>query len=138
MSYELNDAITLAGGAEYREETFEIEAGQIESWDFGPLAAQGFSAASNGFPGFSDTIAGSWSRANYALYGAWSWRVTDPWQVDFAVRWEDFRGFRHDHERQGRDELSLQRRLRDPRQLEHRIPGADARTVECIERDDAV
>jgi iron complex outermembrane receptor protein len=93
VAYKLSDAVTVAGGAEYREETFEIEAGQIESWDFGPLAAQGFSAASNGFPGFSDQIAGSWSRANYALYGNVEWRVTDPWQVDLAVRWEDFEDF---------------------------------------------
>jgi len=93
VSYELNDAVTLAAGAEYREETFEIEAGQIESWDFGPLAAQGFSAASNGFPGFSDTIAGSWSRANYALYGDVGWHVMEPWQIDLAVRWEDFEDF---------------------------------------------
>jgi iron complex outermembrane recepter protein len=93
LAYKLSDAVTLAGGAEYREETFEIEAGQIESWDFGPLAGQGFSAASNGFPGFSDQIAGSWSRANHALYGDVAWRVTDPWQLDLAVRWEDFEDF---------------------------------------------
>jgi iron complex outermembrane recepter protein len=93
VSYQLSDAITLAAGAEYREETFEIEAGQIESWDFGPLAAQRFSAASNGFPGFSDTIAGSWSRDNYALYAAMEWLVAEPWQVDLAVRWEDFQDF---------------------------------------------
>jgi iron complex outermembrane receptor protein len=93
VAYKLSDAVTLAAGAEYRDETFEIEAGQIESWDFGPLAPQGFSAASNGFPGFSDQIAGSWSRSNYALYGDVGWRVTDPWQVDLAVRWEDFEDF---------------------------------------------
>jgi iron complex outermembrane recepter protein len=93
VAYELSPAITLAAGAEYRDETFEIEAGQIESWDFGPLAPQGFSAASNGFPGFSDQIAGSWSRSNHALYGDVAWRVTDPWQVDLAVRWEDFEDF---------------------------------------------
>jgi len=93
VAYKLSDAVTLAAGAEYRDETFEIEAGQIESWDFGPLAEQGFSAASNGFPGFSDQIAGSWSRANHALYGDVAWRVTDPWQVDLAVRWEDFEDF---------------------------------------------
>ncbi len=93
LSYELNDAVTLAGGAEYRDETFEIEAGETVSWDFGPLAGQGFSAASNGFPGFSDEIAGSWSRSNYALYGAVEWLVTEPWQVDLAVRWEDFEDF---------------------------------------------
>jgi iron complex outermembrane receptor protein len=92
-SYELSDTVTLAGGAEYRDETFEIEAGQVESWDFGPLAEQGFSAASNGFPGFSDEIAGSWSRSNYAVYGGVEWRVTDPWQVDLALRWEDFEDF---------------------------------------------
>ena len=89
-SYDLNDAVTLAGGAEYRDETFEIEAGRVIV-GLGPLADQGFSAASNGFPGFSDEIAGSWSRSNYALYGAVEWRVTDPWQVDLALRWiEDF------------------------------------------------
>ncbi|HEY5754685.1 MAG TPA: TonB-dependent receptor [Steroidobacter sp.] len=93
VAYELSESVTLAAGAEYRDETFEIEAGQVESWDFGPLAAQGFSAASNGFPGFSDQIAGSWSRTNYALYGAAEWRVIDPWQVDLAVRWEDFEDF---------------------------------------------
>ena len=93
VSYALTDALTLSGGAEWREETFEIEAGQVESWDFGPLAAQGFSAASNGFPGFSDTIAGSWSRANHAVYADAEINVTDPWQVDLAVRWEDFEDF---------------------------------------------
>ena len=41
VAYKLSDAVTLAAGAEYRDETFEIEAGQIESWDFGPLAARG-------------------------------------------------------------------------------------------------
>lgn len=93
VAYELSDAITLAAGAEYRDETFEIEEGQRESWDFGPLAGQGFSAASNGFPGFSPEIAGSWSRRNYALYGDMAWRVFEPWQVDLAVRWEDFDDF---------------------------------------------
>ncbi|MGQ0833998.1 MAG: TonB-dependent receptor plug domain-containing protein, partial [Gammaproteobacteria bacterium] len=93
LSYGLNDAVTLAAGAEYRDETFKIEAGQIESWDFGPLAPQGFSAASNGFPGFSDTIAGSWSRSNHALYGDVAWQPIERWQIDFAVRWEDFEDF---------------------------------------------
>jgi iron complex outermembrane recepter protein len=93
VAYQLSETVTLAAGAEYRDETFEIEAGQVESWDFGPLAPQGFSAASNGFPGFSDQIAGSWSRSNYAVYSDVEWRITDPWQVDLAVRWEDFEDF---------------------------------------------
>ena len=93
VSYEISESVTLSGGAEWREETFEIEEGQIESWDFGPLAPQGFSAASNGFPGFSPEIAGSWSRANYAVYADLGWTVVEPWQVDLAVRWEDYDDF---------------------------------------------
>lgn len=92
-SYAITNAVTLSGGAEWREETFEIEEGQIESWDFGPLAEDGFSAASNGFPGFSPEIASRWSRANYALYADMEWKVIDPWQVDLAVRWEDYDDF---------------------------------------------
>lgn len=93
VSYRLTDAVTLSGGAEWRDETFEIEPGQVESWDFGPLADQGFSAASNGFPGFTPEISGSWSRRNYALYGDLAWRVIEPWRLDLAVRWEDFEDF---------------------------------------------
>lgn len=93
MSYEFSEAVTLSGGAEWREETFKITEGQVESWDFGPLAPQGFSAASNGFPGFSPEIAGSWSRANYALYTELGWKIIDPWRVDLAVRWEDYDDF---------------------------------------------
>jgi iron complex outermembrane recepter protein len=93
LSYKLSDALTLSGGAEYHNETFEIEAGERSSWDFGPLASQGFSAASNGFPGFSDSIAGRWSRANYALYLDAGWRPVERWLVDAAVRWENFEDF---------------------------------------------
>ena len=138
VSYDLNDAVTLAGGAEYRDETFEIEAGQVESWDFGPLADQGFSAASNGFPGFSDEIAGSWSRCQ--LRAVWRRGVARDGSV--AGRpgraLGGLRRLRHDDELQGCDELPLQRRVCGPRQLEHGFPGADARAVECIERDDPV
>ena len=52
VSYDLNDAVTLAGGAEYRDETFEIEAGQVESWDFGPLGGAGVQRGFEWLPGF--------------------------------------------------------------------------------------
>lgn len=93
VSYELTDALTLSGGAEYHNETFEIEAGEVRSWDFGPLAPQGFDAASNGFPGFSESIAGRWSRSNYALYADAGWRPVQRWLIDVAVRREDYDDF---------------------------------------------
>ena len=53
LSYAVSDVVNLAGGAEWRDEHFTIGLGQEESWSIGPYAAQGFSAGSNGFPGFS-------------------------------------------------------------------------------------
>ena len=68
LTYPLHDMVFLASGLEYRTETFEIVQGQIESWEIGPLASQGFSSGSNGFPGFSDIAEGSWTRSNFAGY----------------------------------------------------------------------
>ena len=60
LNYTLSDMVNLAGGAEFRDEYFEIGIGETASWEIGPFAAQGFSSGSNGFPGFSDIAAGGW------------------------------------------------------------------------------
>ena len=94
LNYALNQHINVAGGAEWRRESFEIGLGQEESWVIGPFAPQGFSAASNGFPGFSPIAAGQWSRSNYALYGDVELRGSeDKWIIGTAVRIEDFQDF---------------------------------------------
>ncbi|MEN7342201.1 MAG: TonB-dependent receptor [Pseudomonadota bacterium] len=93
VSYAVNDQVNVAGGVEYRDETFEIGIGQVESFQIGPFAAQGFSAASNGFPGFGDIAAGSWSRTNYAVYGDVEFYPADEFLVQFAARFEDFDDF---------------------------------------------
>jgi iron complex outermembrane receptor protein len=94
VTYPWNDQTNLAAGVEWREEEFEIGIGQLASWQIGPLAAQGFSAASNGFPGFSDIAAGSWSRSNWAVYGDVERRSADDrFTLGLAVRFEDFEDF---------------------------------------------
>jgi iron complex outermembrane receptor protein len=93
LSMPVGDSITLAGGLEHRIETFEITRGQIESFVIGPLAAQGFSSASNGFPGFSDIAAGKWSRKNNAAYIDGEWKASAAWTSGLAFRWEDFDDF---------------------------------------------
>ncbi len=94
LNYALNQHINVAGGAEWRRESFEIGLGQEESWVIGPFGPQGFSAASNGFPGFSPIAAGQWSRSNYALYGDVELRGSeDKWIIGTAVRIEDFQDF---------------------------------------------
>ena len=88
LTYPLHDMVFLASGLEYRTETFEIVQGQIESWKIGPLASQGFSSGSNGFPGFSDIAEGSWTRSNFAGYLESELRPLGFWTVSAAVRGE--------------------------------------------------
>ncbi len=94
LSYALNDRTNIAGGIEWRDEKFTIGIGQIESFEIGPLALQGFSSASNGFPGFSDIAAGDWSRSNWAIYGDLERNSGDgKWTLGLALRFEDFEDF---------------------------------------------
>ena len=93
LTYPLHDLVFLAAGAEYRTETFEIVQGQKESWEIGPLASQGFSSGSNGFPGFSDIAQGDWTRANFAGYLETELKPIDPWVVSAAIRSENFDDF---------------------------------------------
>ena len=93
LTYPLHDRVFLASGLEYRTETFEIVQGQIESWEIGPLASQGFSSGSNGFPGFSDIAEGRWTRSNFAGYLESQLRPLDFWTVSAAVRGEYFDDF---------------------------------------------
>jgi iron complex outermembrane receptor protein len=45
----LTEDVTVAGGFEWREESFEIVAGEESSWKAGPFADQGFNIGSHGF-----------------------------------------------------------------------------------------
>ena len=91
LSYAATDVINIAGGAEWRDERFEIGAGGRPSWVVGPYAAQGFVSGSNGFPGFPDYTAGNWNRSNVALYGDLELRdPNDAWTVGGALRFEHF------------------------------------------------
>ena len=94
LNYTVNDMVNVAGGAEFRDEYFEIGIGETASWEIGPFAPQGFSAGSNGFPGFSDIAAGGWHRVNYAVYGDMELRgPEDRWTVGTALRTERFEDF---------------------------------------------
>ncbi|WP_308368296.1 MULTISPECIES: TonB-dependent receptor domain-containing protein [unclassified Microbulbifer] len=85
--------LSLATGFEWRDEVFEITTGDQASYEIGPLADQGFSAAANGFPGFGPLAGGQWSRSNIATYVDMEASILDPWLVGLAVRFEDFEDF---------------------------------------------
>lgn len=89
----LPDALNIAFGVEYRSETFQIKAGDPASYIVGPGGAAGLAPASNGFPGFSNTQAGSWTQTSYAGYVDLQAPITDAWQVEVALRDESYSDF---------------------------------------------
>ena len=93
FSFPVNDQLFLAAGAEYRTEEFEIVAGDSASWAIGPLASQRFSSGSNGFNGFPDISAGTWSRSNSAFYAEAEVNALENWLLAGAVRYENFDDF---------------------------------------------
>nr|WP_284700341.1 TonB-dependent receptor [Opacimonas viscosa] len=83
--------LSVAFGAEYRKEEFDLFAGDPASYALGPLADQGFSSSSNGFGGFpADTSASQDSNAIYVDLEA---DVSENLTLQTAVRYEDFSQF---------------------------------------------
>jgi len=91
MDVGLASDLNIAFGAEYREEDFDLYAGDAASYQLGPLADQGFSSSSNGFGGFpANTSASQDSTAFYVDLEA---DLTEALTVQAAVRNEDFSTF---------------------------------------------
>ncbi len=85
--------LALAAGAEWREEEFQIEAGDTPSTAIGPLTQQGFALGSNGFNGFNPRTAGEFARDNWAVYVDVEAQFTAKLRMAAAVRYEDFSDF---------------------------------------------
>ena len=77
-----------AFGAEWREQEFEVGAGEEASWIDGQIPDAGVGA--NGFSGFSPVAAaGKWDRSNVAIYTEFEADVTDALTVAVMGRIED-------------------------------------------------
>ena len=87
----------LALGFEWRDETFEREAGDMNSWFIdmrdGGFADQGFGIGSNGFPGLAPRHAGENTRSSYAAYVDLETDLTDNLLVGGALRYENYEDF---------------------------------------------
>jgi len=95
MSYPIDvgvfaSPLNVAWGLSWRNETFESTPGNLESYNPGPYASQGFSVGSNGYQGLNPNFAGRWSRPNVAAYVDVEADVTDRWVVDVAARYENY------------------------------------------------
>jgi len=89
----LDDMLVIAGGYEWHSESFEVTAGNEESFVAGPLTEQGFGIGSNGFPGFKPSAAGKFSRQNYAVYIDVEAQYTENFLMGYALRYEDYSSF---------------------------------------------
>lgn len=91
--------LSIGFGAEYREEKFEVTAGDAASFALGPLAqpsvdyptGQGFSTSSNGFGGFSSST--SDKQDSYGAYIDLEADITENLNLQAAVRYEDYSTF---------------------------------------------
>ncbi|WP_323845190.1 TonB-dependent receptor plug domain-containing protein [Microbulbifer magnicolonia] len=85
----LASPLNVAFGAEWREETYKIGAGDEASIAVGPTAAV-FGVGSDGFQGFPTEAAGSYSSESMAAYVDLEADVTDQLTLGAALRFEDY------------------------------------------------
>ena len=84
--------VNVAFGAEWREETYKIRAGDTASWANGPTGAL-FGVGSDGFQGDSPEAAGDFSQYSRAAYVDLETDVVEHWTVGVAGRYEDTSNF---------------------------------------------
>ena len=98
----LASPVNVAFGAEYRQETFQIEPGDATSYAAGPFArvidpdtgrAIGLAVGSSAFPGLQPSQSGRWSRRNWAAYLDLETDVVRDVTLGLAARFEKFSDF---------------------------------------------
>jgi iron complex outermembrane receptor protein len=90
-----------AAGIEYRDDRFNITAGDVASYINGgyraptgtSLAGQVTSGGSQGVTGFPPFAAGGFARNNKSAYINFEQSITDRWDVSVAGRYEDYSDF---------------------------------------------
>jgi iron complex outermembrane receptor protein len=87
------DSLSVAYGAEWREETFEVVSGEEFSYKPGKYALQGFNVGSHGFAGFSPDSQGAFTRRSYGVYLDLENQVSEQLLVGGAFRYEDYSSF---------------------------------------------
>ena len=84
FSMPLSDKLSLAYGAEWREETYTVIAGESNA---------SVGAGSSGFKGITENNAGKFSRDNWAVYADLEHDISEALLLQYAVRFEDFSDF---------------------------------------------
>jgi iron complex outermembrane receptor protein len=88
----LASPLNFAFGAEARQETYKITAGDPASIEAGPTTAF-FGVGSDGFQGFPTESAGSFDSDSIAAYADFEADITDRFSAGAAMRFEDYEKF---------------------------------------------
>ena len=91
----LPNAVTVAFGAEYRKETYEIDAGDPDSYFFDPTTlipgtTTPYAGGSQVFPGLTPAVAGSFGRHSQAAYVDLETDLTSKLSAGLAGRYEHY------------------------------------------------
>ena len=107
------DNMNLAFGAEFRQETYKIKAGDTASIQAGPTTAI-FGVGSDGFQGFPNESAGSFDSDSIGAYVDFEMDISDRFSAGAAARFEDYDEFgtTFDWKLSGRFEISDRAALR--------------------------
>ncbi|MCH7400592.1 TonB-dependent receptor domain-containing protein [Belliella kenyensis] len=90
--YDVMHGLNVAAGAEYRIESFGINAGEESSYrNFDPSA--GVAAGSQVFPGFPPATEGSWNRSNVGIYLDLEQEFSKSFMLAGALRFENYSDF---------------------------------------------
>ncbi len=95
QDWGLNNEVFVALGFEYRQEKYQIKAGEEASY-VTKLDSEGNPVAAGGaqvLPGFSPASAVEDSRHNYAVYVELDTDVNDDFNISYAGRFEDYSDF---------------------------------------------
>jgi iron complex outermembrane receptor protein len=84
LSYTISDSLALGFGAEWREETYTVIAGEPNSY---------LADGASGLRGFPPQDAGEFSRDNWAIYVDLEQDISERWLMQYALRYEDFSDF---------------------------------------------
>ncbi|MDP3174823.1 MAG: TonB-dependent receptor [Phenylobacterium sp.] len=83
--------LNTAFGLEYRRESFQIDAGEVNSYIFGPDKTK--APGAQGFPGFKPVNVTDVDRNNWSAYVDLEGKLTEAFGFDVAARYEDYSDF---------------------------------------------
>ena len=95
FDWGLHNPVTVAFGAEYRNESYDIGAGDPDSYFFDPNTlipgtTSPYAGGSQVYPGLAPEVAGNFSRHSKAAYIDLETDLTDRWSAGVAARYEDY------------------------------------------------